>query len=85
MKAVKLNANTLTVKKGKSIADESISATLYLSQCLRRRGLAYDMTDMSTGFSGLFNCDAPPGFHPTTLIQVMKVENRCSRFLCPKR
>ena len=82
-KKMKLDSNTLTVKETKSIPDESISTTFHLAQCLRRRGLAYE-------FAGLISfraheryverllkhlsIDAPPGFHPTTLLQVMRAD-----------
>ena len=89
-KKLKLDTNTLTIKESKSVPDESISTTFHLAQCLKRRGLAYD-------FAGLISfdaheryvekllrhlsIDAPPGYHPTTLSQVLRADREVFAFM----
>ena len=89
-KSLKLDANTLTIREQKSIPDETVSTTFHLAQCLRRRGLAYD-------FAGLISfqahekyvekllrhlsIEAPPGFHSTTLNQILKADREVFTFL----
>eukprot|EP00435_Cladocopium_sp_Y103_P008039 s5736_g2.t1 len=89
-KHLKLDASTLTVKENKTIPDESISTTYHLAQCLRRRGLAYDFAGLITFQSHEkysekllrhLSIEAPPGYHATTLAQVLKADKEVFSYL----
>lgn len=89
-KKLKLDVSSLTVSETKTVPDEHISTAYQLSQCLLRRGLAYD-------FAGLisFNVrqryserllrhlalEPPPGFQCATLHQVLRADREAFTFL----
>ena len=89
-KKLKLDAGTLSIKESKSIPDEAISTTFHLSQCLRRRGLAYESANLiSFRAHELYtekllkhlSIDPPTGFQATTLAQVLKADREVFSFM----
>ena len=45
-KKLRSDAGSLSIKEAKSVPDEAISTTFHLSMCLRRRGLAYEFSNL---------------------------------------
>ena len=89
-KKLKLDAGTLSIKESKTIPDEAISTTFHLSQCLRRRGLAYEFANLiSIRAHELYtekllkhlSVDPPAGFQATTLAQVLKADREVFSFM----
>ena len=82
-KKLKLDAGTLSIRESKSVPDEAISTTFHLSQCLRRRGLAYEFANLvSFRVHELYtekllkhlSADPPVGYQATTLAQVLRAD-----------
>lgn len=89
-KRLKLDAGSLAIRETKSVPDEAISTTYHLSMCLRRRGLAYEFSNLiSFRVHELYverllrhlTTEAPVGFQSTTLAQVMRADREAFSYL----
>ena len=92
-KKLKLDAGSLSIRESKTIPDEAIPTTFQLSMCLRRRGLAYEFSNLISFRSHELyverlmrhlTTDPPVGFQSTTLSQVMRADREVFSFLCHK-
>ena len=89
-KKLKLDAGTLSIRESKTVPDEAISTTFHLSQCLRRRGLAYEFANLISFRSHELymekllkhlSVDPPTGFQATTLAQVLRADREVFSFM----
>ena len=85
-----LDAGSLSVKESKTVPDEAVSTTFHLSMCLRRRGLAYEFSNLiSFRAHELYverlmkhlTSEPPIGFQSTTLAQVMRADREVFSYL----
>lgn len=89
-KRIKLDGNSLTVKETKHVPDETISTTLQLSQCLTRRGIAYDFAGLiSYNEHSLYadrllkhlSTEPPTMYNATTLQQVLRADKQVFAYI----
>ena len=89
-KKIKLDSGTLALKETRAVPDESISTTWHFAQCMRRRALAYEFANLITferheryteQLIRHLNIEPPPGFHATSLIQVLRADKEVWSFL----
>ena len=82
-KKLKLDNNTLSVKETRTIPDESVTTAFQLSQCFRRRAVAYDFAGLITSNEHEKYTDAlmrhlttepPPGFMHTSMDQILRAD-----------
>ena len=82
-KKLKLDNNTLSVKETRTIPEESITTAFQLSQCFKRRAVAYDFAGLITFNEHERYTDAlmrhlatepPPGFMPTSMDQILRAD-----------
>ena len=90
-KKLKLESGSLAIRESKTVPDEAISTTYHLSMCLRRRGLAYEFSNLiSFRAHELYverlmkhlTTEPPIGFQSTTLAQVIRADREVFSFLC---
>ena len=89
-KKLKLDAGTLSVSESRSVPDEAISTTFHLAQCMRRRALAYEFSNLlSFQVHELYtekllkhlSAVPPNGYQATTLAQVLRADKEVFNFL----
>ena len=90
-KQVKIDGNSyLSVKETKVTPEETISTTYQLSQCFKRRGVAYDFANLITFDKHEAYCDRllrhlttePPAMYsPTTIAQVLRADKAVFTYL----
>lgn len=82
-KKLRLDATSLRVKESKTSPDENISTAFHVSQCLRRRGLAYEFGNLIsyTAHEKYVNklmrhlsIEPPPGFAAVNLSQILRAD-----------
>ena len=81
---------TLAIKETRTVPDEAISTTFHLSQCLKRRGLAYEFANLiSFRAHELYtekllkhlNVEPPIGFQAATLAQILRADREVFSFM----
>ena len=89
-KRVKLDGNTLQIKETKATPDENISTTYQLSQCLQRRGIAYEFAGLISYESHQQYCERllrhlsmepPTMYNATTLQQVLRADRQVFTYM----
>ena len=82
-KRIHLDGGSLAMKDNKQVPDESISSTYQLSQCLRRRGIAYEFAGLisfnvhehySEQLLRHVTMEPPPGYNGTSLAQALRAD-----------
>ena len=82
-KKLKLDNNTLSIKETRTIPDESVTTAFQLSQCFRRRAVAYDFAGLITynehekytdALMRHLTTEPPPGFTPTSMDQILRAD-----------
>ena len=82
-KKLKLDNNTLSVKETRTIPDESVTTAFQLSQCFRRRAVAYDFAGLiaynqhekyTDALMRHLTTEPPPGFAATSMDQILRAD-----------
>ena len=89
-KKLKLDAGTLAIKETRTVPDEAISTTFHLSQCLKRRGLAYEFANLisfrdhelyTEKLLKHLSVEPPMGFQAATLAQILRADREVFSFM----
>ena len=82
-KQLKVEVTTLSIKETRNVPDEDVSSAYKLYLCLRRRAVAYAMSELFT-FNTMeqyvdllmkkLSVEAPPGFQQTTIGQLLRAD-----------
>eukprot|EP00435_Cladocopium_sp_Y103_P058008 s692_g20.t1 len=80
---LRIESNTLSVKKAKSTPDEDVSTSYKLQLCMRRRAVAYEFASLISFrthekyIDKLFrrlNAEPPPNYQATSLAQILRAD-----------
>lgn len=89
-KKLQLNVATMTLKESKSVPDADSSTAFALTQCFRRRGLAYEFAQLISFrahekyIDMLFrhlNAEPPPNYAPTSINQLLRADREVFLYL----
>ena len=82
-KKLKLDTNSLSIKESKTTPDEDVSTAFKLHQCLKRRGIAYEVAGLISYrrheeyvdlLMKRLGADPPPGYQATSLNQILRAD-----------
>ena len=82
-KRLKIDTNSLSIKESKTTPDEDVSTAFKLHQCLKRRGIAYEVAGLISYrrheeyvdlLMKRLGAEPPPGYQTTSINQILRAD-----------